>query len=206
VWVAYWDHVTHDQDVVVGKVRAVSSDTNGRRWSKPQTIGTKSTSDSIDARVLGNRVNVAADPVPGSTRAVIAWATADTTGAYAAVQLASTESTVWSASHSVSDPAVVITRQPAVAFGADGMLALGYYDQVGSTISYNLGQEAWPGARPFTFHQVASEPSHQDITFDTAPLAPRLGDYTSVAEADGTALAAWSDDRVGDQMQVWFGR
>jgi hypothetical protein len=198
IWVAYWN-------IVDDTARAVWSDTNGRRWSKPQTLGAKTITHGIDDEVVGRRVNIAADPNPGSTRAVAAWASTDTTGSRAAVKLVSTDSTTWSTARSVSDPSAVITRQPALAFGADGKLALGYYNQTGGIVTYNLGQSVWPGMAPFTFHAAASAPSQAEIDFDTEPLAPRLGDYTAVAEADGAALASWSDDRAGDQMEVWFG-
>jgi Tol biopolymer transport system component len=200
VWAAYWN--TKDDGA-----RAIWSDTNGRRWSKPQTLGPKTITTSINDEVVGWRVNVAADPNPGSTRAVAAWASTDLTGARAAVQLVTTDGTTWSQPRSVSDPSVTVTRQPAVAFGQDGIVALGYYDQVGDTVTYDLEQSAWPGTAPFGLHKaVASAPSRQNVTFDAKPFdPPRLGDYTAVAEADGKAFASWGDDRVGDQLEVWFG-
>src|SRR5262249_52555440 len=127
VWAAWWD-----KNAALAK--ASWSDTAGRRWSKIVTLGAKATSTTIDDGVVGHRISLAADPTAGSTRTVAAWATRDTAGTSASTRLATTDGTSWSQPRSVSDPAVTITRQPAVALGSDDQIALGYYNQAGSTI------------------------------------------------------------------------
>jgi hypothetical protein len=194
VWVAWWNTDRF-------AAQAAYSDSRAKRFSKPITLGAKGTNGDDDS-LVGRHVWIRAEPVVGSNRVAAAWATSPVDADEAVTRLR------WTADHDFSppanqsqvSPAGVTTRQPTLAWGSDGKLAVGYYDRKDSQLHYTVGQATTPGGA-FTFKAVASQASNASSNLE--PFS-RLADYTAVIEMSGHAYAAWTDNRSGRQ-EVWFG-
>jgi hypothetical protein len=196
VWVGWWDSD-------VNEAFAAYSDNGGASISHRILVGQKATFGSTDSGVLGHHVWLRANPQPGSNDVAALWATADSSD-HAQTLISYTSGTAWPGSGTPLDPDPgVSTRQPTLAWGADGKIAVGFYDQVGDSVTYWTGQ-ATPGGS-FTYKQVASAPSNVAQVPTVSPMAARLGDYTAVGESGGSVYAAWSDDRNDTVQSVWFG-
>src|SRR6266545_1073460 len=193
VWAAWWNTDRF-------AAQAAYSDTRGKRFSKPITLGAKG-SHGDDHSLVGRHVWIRSEPVIGSNRVAVAWATSPVDADEAVTRLRWTTDHDFSppANQSQISPAGVTTRQPTLAWGSDGKLAVGYYDQEGSQLQYTVGQATAPDGA-FTFKALASVTSNP--TTNLEPFS-RLADYTAVIEVSGHAYGAWTDNRSGRQ-EVWF--
>jgi hypothetical protein len=197
IWVAWWD-------IEKNKAMAAYTDRGLQHFTTPQVLGTKEVTASADDDVLGWPVWVRTDPRPGRTSVAVAWATGDATGAHTVI--ASTSGTGgWQTLDNVGTDISKKTRQPALAYGADGSVAVGFYDQIDSdTVRYAVARAA-TASGPFTFHYAAGSSSSLSKGISgLEPLKDGLFDYTSVAVLNGQAWGAWTDDRNG-QREVWTG-
>ncbi len=192
VWVSWWDTTT-------SKAMVAYRDPGATRFTSAGAIGSKDVDED------GRQVRLAADPRPGATGVLAIWPT--TLSGNTVALLSYTTGTAWygdcgstDASPCVaSDPGTGIA-EPAVSWGADGRILIGYYRaaSAANTVVYRVGRAEGLNL-PFGFRNAASSAS--DAT-KTSPFG-RLGDYTAVAEAgNGSPYAAWSDTRSGRQ-EVW---
>jgi hypothetical protein len=190
VWVSWWDKTTQ-------QARVAYRDSGVGRWSAAITIGTK------NSETAGRQVRLAADPRAKAAGVVAIWPT--TSNGHDVAMLAYTTGTSWygacgalDASPCLASAAGSDINEPAVSWGADGRILIGYYKVTGTTDKYVIGR-AEGISKPFGFTTAASAPTNPS---DYQPFH-RLGDYTAVAEAsDGTSYAAWSDTRSG-QQELW---
>jgi hypothetical protein len=198
IWVSWWD-------VDASKAMAAYSDNRARTFSRPTVLGRKFAVPNSNGLydLVGHHVTVRAEPILGSNRVVAVWGNASFSGAV--TDLTYSLSTSWQPVRVVS-PRGIGTRQPTLDWGADKTILLGFYSRTGSQVVFAVGQTLDP-AGSFDFRAIASAPSNDSDPAKLGDLGnpKRLGDYQSVAEIDGKALATWSDDRSGPPQQVWFG-
>jgi hypothetical protein len=197
IWAGWWDP---END----KAMASYTDRGLKNFTPPQVLGTKVATTAADEDVLGRQVWIRADPRPGSSTVAAAWATGDPSGAHTVVARTS-GSGGWQTLSDVGTDISKKTRQPALAYGADGSIAVGFYDQIDSdTVRYAVARAA-TASGPFKFHYAAgSSSSLSKGTTGLEPLKDGLFDYTSVAILNGQAWGAWTDDRNG-QREIWTG-
>jgi hypothetical protein len=193
VWVSWWDKTQLT-------AMAAYRDPGQRRYTGVTTLGSKN-SDMED----GAQVRLSADPRPNATGVIAIWPSmlgskvsalpAYTTGSAWYGDCGSTDSSPCVASPSTTDIA-----EPAISWGSDGRLLIGFYELSSTGRTYGAGRSQGLN-QVFNYGAMATKPT----TTGTSELSPfgRLGDYTSVAEAaDGSIYATWSDTRNGAQ-QLW---
>jgi hypothetical protein len=195
LWVSWWDQTSE-------QARVAYRDPGRRRFVNMGSIGPKQAGPPDD---LGWQVQLAADPRLNATGVVAIWPTWMDDGGV--TLLAYTTTTTWYGDCGANDtlPCVVSPtgadiREPAVAWGSDGKIAIGFYLVDKGALTYWVGR-ADDLNQPFGYRAAASSATKEDSR-SVRPFS-RLGDYTSVAEgSDGSLYAAWSDTRNGRQ-QLW---
>jgi hypothetical protein len=144
------------------------------------------------------RVYIQASPTPGDNRVLAVWE--NVYSGQDTIQQAVFSGGTWTAPTTIATDAT----QPSIAWGTDGKVAYGYYsnpNKDGSQLSFQLAQTSGPAAGPLTPAQAPEPPSSELTGLD--PFS-RFGDYNGVAEANGTAYAAWTDNNGGRQT-ITFG-
>jgi hypothetical protein len=192
VWVSWWDKTTSKAMVAYREPGTI-------RFTGAASIGSKDVDED------GRQVRLAADPRPGATGVIAIWPT--TMSGNTVALLSYTTATTWYGDCGSTDTSPCVASdtgtgiaEPAVSWGADGRILIGYYraGSAANTVAYRVGRAEGLNL-PFGFRDATSS------TSDATKIDPfgRFGDYTAVAEAsNGSAYAAWTDTRSGGQ-EVW---
>lgn len=187
VWVGYWNKTT-------SRAHAAYSD-NGSTFIQT-TLGSKIGHEecgSDESEVPGRHVLLSAEPTIGSNRVMGAWAHEAANG-HTLVRSTWTDGTEWKKPVQTSTADTVEIFQPALSWGRDGKIALGFYEKAARSLTYNISSTTNP-SQPFAAPKtVATGPSN--LCNSLKPFE-RFGDYTAVVRLDGSTFAAWTDNRSG---------
>jgi hypothetical protein len=209
VWVGWWN-AGPNETTTTGKAEVAYSDRASTANPIPFTghtvlapkHGIVDSATGITAQ-SPRHVWVRPSPIAGDNRAMAVW---ENDGITRDLMTASYDGNSWSASSS----AFHNIYQPALAWGPDGKVAVGFYQDASTppratSLLYTVGQLTWPG-QVASLRTVTGSPSN--ATTDLYPFCNdegkcRFGDYTSIAQTAGTTSVAWTDNRSGSQA-VWF--
>jgi hypothetical protein len=202
VWVGWWNAGASQAEVSFSDNAATA--TGSISFTGHHILGPKSGAVDSEATLqTGRHVFVRPSPVAGDNRVVAVWEN-DTVATHD-MDSASFDGTSWTTATQLFHD----VYQPALAWGADGTLTVGLYQDSSSTpewgqsLTYSVGTLSVP-VNLASLRAVAPNPSsaRRDNPQVLQPFG-RFGDYTSVAEAGGLTSAAWSDTSTGSQT-VWF--
>jgi hypothetical protein len=190
VWVAWFNN---DKQKAETRYTDNASGTTGMTFSPLVVLGDKA-GDAEDN--IGRHVWIRASHRPGDDSVLAAWETDGSSGP--SIQATTRIAGTWSATTTV----VGHGFQPALDWGSDGVIALGFYTDPfanQTSGSYTLMR----GTSLDALAAVRLQGTASDATSSFTPFG-KFGDYAGVAEVSGTGYGVWTDNSSG-AVTVWIG-
>jgi hypothetical protein len=200
VWVGWWDQQHGFADTAYSDNAATADPI---KFSSPYVLGRKRGIDNNNCVTPGNRgtsrhVWVRASPNSEAVGAL--WEDDGSSGPN--LMAAAYNGGAWTPAQQLFSG----VYEPALAWGADGTLAAGFYQDPhnnGSALTYTIAQSATPDGSFTHLQTLPAQPS--TALTNLSGGCGRFGDYTSVAEINGVPYGAWTDNSSGGSQTVWFG-
>jgi hypothetical protein len=204
VWAGWWDsNAGATSDIHANRAYAAYSTDGANSFTGVTALGPKRGDDGTSGGAFHpeRHVYVQASPAPGDGRVLAVWEDVFT-GVDSILQAVNTGSG-WGGASSIA-----AGTQPSVAWGLDGKVAYGYYSDLapfGSMMDYQVAQTAGPAIG--TLSGLAAPNASSSELSGLGPCCGRFGDYSGVAEENGTAYGVWTDNgnSSGNTQTVWLG-